>query len=539
MEQNFKEFMYNYIVDKNIETEESKIFNLISTATYFIRQKPYFNDRFKHYLLKQNDEGEIRMISPYMNKIEGINNSILSGFVFSAHPESEYEDQFFSSYDDDKSLKTNIFITQKKIKNLSNLFKTIKKSESISDLNQNIQNLMDDNPDTFFDLHSIFPELCSKDREPIFDHITENTTIKSNYSEEYLISLNFHEYGEIKSKNKNKINNENFTEAKDLFLKSFYKKLSKTKSINFLLKENHNKLKELMSAINKEYPFLSNEVTRKDIKDLKFYFLEVPSFQHYNSIEEKRKINIKNLNSNLSSGTSINLKNEDINFNDFLFYSPFENNGFEKNISSAIDGLVYLKENEAKQSSVYDHCFFIAKNSKDETVAVLRLSKHKSLNKCYNINDVSVKYNYRKKGLSKILYSKVVDMAVANNILLFNRHYSENGKSFLPRMKQDLFDNNKDLIMINSHFGDVYDNEIKNEIIGNFNKIIESDVKDIDRNKVINYKRFNTEYRQILLDIGIISNKKNIDTFDIAHKLSNEFLKKDITVVKKNKNKLR
>lgn len=138
-----------------------------------------------------------------------------------------------------------------------------------------------------------------------------------------------------------------------------------------------------------------------------------------------------------------------------------------------------------------------------------------------------------------MLYSKVVDMAVANNILLFNRHYSENGKSFLPRMKQDLFDNNKNLIMINSHFGDVYDNEIKNEIIGNFNKIIESDIKDIDRNKVINYKKFNTEYRKLLLDIDVISNKKNIDTFDIAHKLSNEFLKKDITVVQKNKNKLK
>ena len=158
--------------------------------------------------------------------------------------------------------------------------------------------------------------------------------------------------------------------------------------------------------------------------------------------------------------------------------------------------MIYVKENELKASSDYDQCFIVAKNKEKETVGLLKINKLKSQNKCYNISEISIKHNYRNIGLAKMFYEKLAELSIKNELIIFNRRYSKEGKKYLPKMKQSVCDKHSEFMLINTDYGEVYENEKLNEDIKMFNIFIEQDIKNLDQKKTISLKKIKLIYNE-------------------------------------------
>ena len=461
-------------------------------SSFFIYNKSYFNNKFKHYRLERNEIGEIRFVSPTMNKVDGAKNYIVNGFISNPHNESVFEDQFFFVNDNPDSPFINIFLKKDVINNLVKIFNIVKNSKDINTLNKSFQNLADNNISALFDLKVNFPDIFSADRQPLIEHLEQTIKVDSNYSEEYLTNLSFCVDGEINSFNGKKLKHDNFSDSRKLFLQSYIKEMKKVKNVNTLLQQNKEKIDLLMNVIENKYDLFNHKVTRDNLKDIDFYFVKTDTFLSSNNFENKKDFNPIECNCDYKTDGFLSINEND--FKEFVLSSPAELSWLNRDLSSSIEGLVYVKENDLKASSDYDQCFIIAKNKQKETVGLLKINKLKSQNLCYNISEISIKNNYRKIGLAKMFYEKLAELSINNNLIIFNRKYSKEGKKYLPKMKQGICDKYSNFMLINTDFGEVYENEKLNEDIKMFNVFIEQDIKNIDKNKKVPLKKIKSIY---------------------------------------------
>jgi hypothetical protein len=490
--ENFKDHLFNYIEEQGLSSTEKETFNLISMASFFVYNKSYFNDKFKHYRLERNEIGEIRFVSPTMNKVDGAKNYIVNSFISNPHNESVFEDQFFFSNDNPDSPFINIFLKKEVINNLVEIFNVVKNSKNIKDLNKSFQSLADNNMTALFDLKVNFPEIFSADRQPLIEHLEQIIKVNSNYSKEYLTELSFCVDGEINSFSGKKLKEDNFAESRKLFLQSYVKEMKKVKNVNALLQQNKEKITPLMNVIENKYDFFNNTITRDNLNDIDFYFVKTDTFPSFNSFEDKKHFDPTECKNDYNTNGFLNIKEND--FKEFVLNSPAELSWLNRDLSNSIEGLIYIKENELKASSDYDQCFIVAKNQQKETVGLLKINKLKSQKKCYNISEISIKHNYRNIGLAKMFYEKLAELSINNDLIIFNRRYSKEGKKYLPKMKQNICDKHSDFMLVNTDFGEVYENEKLNEDIKMFNVFIEQDIKNLDQKKTIPLKKIKLIY---------------------------------------------
>lgn len=492
--ENFKDHLFNHIEEQGLSSSEKETFNLISMASFFVYNKSYFNDKFKHYRLERNEIGEIRFVAPTMNKVDGAKNYIVNGFISNPHNESVYEDQFFFSNDNPNSPFINIFLKKEVIDNLVEVFNVVKNSKSIKDLDKSFQYLANNNMKALFDLKVNFPDIFSAARQPLIEHLEQTIKVESNYSDDHLTYLSFCVDGEINSFSGKKLKENNFAEGRKLFLQSYIKEMKKVKNVNTLLQENKYKITPLMNLIEKKYNFFNHKITRNNLNDINFYFVKTNTFPSFNNFEEKKHFDPTECSNDYKTDGFLDIKEND--FKEFVLRSPAELSWLNRDLSSSIEGLIYVKENELKASSDYDQCFIVAKNKEKETVGLLKINKLKSQNKCYNISEISIKHNYRNIGLAKMFYEKLAELSIKNELIIFNRRYSKEGKKYLPKMKQSVCDKHSDFMLINTDFGEVYENEKLNEDIKMFNIFIEQDIKNLDQKKTISLKKIKLIYNE-------------------------------------------
>ena len=201
-----------------------------------------------------------------------------------------------------------------------------------------------------------------------------------------------------------------------------------------MLKNNKEELTQIMKAVNDEYPELDAPLGGIKAKDLDYFYFEVPADKQ--TEHEKVAISKKEQLNNSDMFKEHNL--ESSSFYDFVLDNPFDINR-ENLYSNALQGLVYINRETLqtnRSGENMDYSFIVAKTKRNETAGVISIAKYKDSNKVYKISDISIKNNFRNKGIASHLYQKLAEFCISNNLILTNKIYSKEGELYLPKMKQ-------------------------------------------------------------------------------------------------------
>lgn len=556
MQPSIKTRIQEIIKDDNLVEDKEDINNLTSLCLYLVYNKPYFKDRFEDFFIMQNVYGQQRIVSPKLNNVSGVTNRLINHFVFSASKESAYDDLDFFYDDGDyideyadyenehndnedvgilkkKFENKSYYLKNKQIKNLYNFYNNIKDAESLSDFSNKMKTFAKNNEDALFDFQIIFSDLSNNHKYAIYEWMINNIAVKGDVSKE-LSHINFRKLGEIKSVDNSYITDDNFKEEFNKFKKGFITELKEVKSVNELIKEKKSLIQPIMAQINKEFPEIKHEPNREDIQDLEFYFVEIPAEDRSTYKTAMTYIPEKETLKNSF------LKKPDYNipFIDFLMHSPYQLNEEAMFRSAAIEGLVYLTESSLHKNEYDKHGFIISKTKQGETVGVLSFHQPKDSQHFSKIGEISVKQNYRNKGLSKKLYENMAKVIIENDIILTNSRYSELGRSYLPSMKKKLQEEMPDLLIIDSHLGDVYENKELNDAVGYFNYDMRRNIQVLEKQGDLDVQKFKKAYKTSL-NFMIEESEKEGFTSRNAYHNATELFNKTLSEKPKTKSRLK
>lgn len=499
------------IKDENIADKRIDIENLSSICLFFAHNKPYFNDHFSDFYITRNTFDQFRLTSPKLNNVAGGRNSLIQNFIISATEDSAYDDfDFFSEYDeydsyddenDENTLKqkhkeNTYFLKGSQIKNLVSLYKEIKDAKNLSGLSKKLQNFANKNEKALMDFQMVFSNLSNNHRYPIYEWMCNNVALKGEFKHK-MSDSNFRTLGQIKSVDQSNINKSNFKEEFTRFLSDYQKELKKVKNVKQLVLENKVGLSKVLNKVYKEFPELNSPVTQKNIDELDYYLVEIPveSIPRYKTPMEYKpnetKLKTDGFKTPDTSGK----------FVDFLMQSPYQLSESSTNQSNALEGLVYIND-DSLYTNEYDHHFFIvAKTKKGETAGMLTLHQNKEYDHFCKIGEVSIKHNYRQKGLAKKLYNKMAKLAINNDLIITNRMYSEMGRLYLPKMKREVQKENPNFLLINGNVGSLYESGELNTAIEQYNYSVIQEGQMKDRAKTLNFNSFKEAYHEGLDEI--------------------------------------
>lgn len=141
----------------------------------------------------------------------------------------------------------------------------------------------------------------------------------------------------------------------------------------------------------------------------------------------------------------------------FLRHMLKKDDDISNKLSSRFYGLDFL--NDSALQSFSDGISYIIAKSDDDIVGLLSFdsSDREGHSVIKNIGYVCVKDNFRGTGLAEKLYDKLASICVDNGNIIFNSHYTDQGRDKLPKLKQRVRDKHPDFFMLDTDLG-VYKN---------------------------------------------------------------------------------
>lgn len=511
MSKNIKEFLSKFIDSSNVELNGIKKEELISLSLYFVYKKKYFNKMFDSMYIRTNYNDEMRLVTPTHNNVKGVSNSTISKLVCAPlndeRKEQEeayfferpsFDEYFFEDMSDEEidnwvepTLKDDkIYLDDRTIKNILSFHKIIKSSKNSSDLKNEIESLHMKNPDAVFDFYSHLNTVVSHDN-PIFDYLNNHLKLEKLESKKHHYKLPYMKKKGISFFKFGSNADFNFEEAKEGYLKKFKKEISNIKRLQNIVDKHKKSLSKIINKVNDYYPELNESISKEDVKNLDFYAFEAKAAEQTEFVRTATLNPVHDLSM---------FKKHDLNktsFYDFVFENPFDINSQNSN-SNAYQGMVYVSK-EIYSKKIYstkettDYVYIVAKTKHNETAGVICLSKKDDVKNVYKINEISIKNNFRNKGLATEIYSKVADFCIKNDLILSNNTYSHEGDKYLPKMVQKLREEKPDFMSIDSNLSNIYDNNDKTMVVEYYNKNI---LNFLSQNKDFNYKTFKESYRK-------------------------------------------
>lgn len=516
MEHNIKSFISNFIDNENIQSETLDKDELMSLTLYFVFQKKYFKNNFDTMYLRSNYEGKIRLVTPAHNNVKGTNNRDVEkltcaikdddegsyeGIYFFEKP--EFDESYFYDMSDEEieAWEEPVFKEDKKylkdktIKNIFSVFNTIKRCESGKELKNEIEELIKNNRDAIFDFYNHMEKITKGMDNKIFKYLESNVKIENLESEKHLYILPYCKKKGIQFFKSLKNEEFDYSFEKEKVVKEFEKEIKSFRRLSPIVKDNHQHLAKIMTAVNNKYSELDMDIDRKEIEALDFYYFEVPAniqepYSDKISVPKEKQLH----NSDMFKSLDLNQST----FVDFVLENPFEIN--KKDLrSNAYQGMVYINKDtlsNPRHEQEHDYSYIVAKTKRNETAGVICITKRKESNKVYKIGEISIKNNFRNKGLATVFYKKIAEFCIENGIVLTNRIYSKDGEKYLPNMKQKIKEANPDFLLIDRNLGNVYDDIESTQLIENYHKRVLKIISDKDRCKGFNFQAAKSGYHK-------------------------------------------
>lgn len=514
MSHNIKKFISNTIDEKDIISEKLNKEELISLALYFVYKKEYFQNSFDTMYIRSNYEGEIRLVSAEHNDVKGASRRNIGTLVCSVNDDRddaindmyfferpEYDEYFFMDMTDEEveswvepTLKNDIkYLNDKTIKNILSFVDLFDKSQNSNDLISKIENTSKNNPDIIFDFYIHMSSITRKG-SPLFDFLNNNVKLEELRSDKHQYLLPFSKKKGIQFFKFGSKENFDFIEEKNKIMKDFKQKIKEIKRLSPVIKDNKKALSEIMNSVNDRYPDLDLSLGGSKAEDLDYFYFEVPADKQ----TEHEKIAIPKSEQLHHSDM---FKEHDLNissFFDFVLENPFEINR-ENLFSNALQGLVYINKETLqtnRSGENMDYSFIVAKTKRNETAGVISLAKYKDSNKVYKISDISIKNNFRNKGVASHLYKKIAEFCIFNELVLTNKIYSKEGEQYLPKMKQKIKDNNPDFMLIDRNLSGVYDEIESTKLFEEYHKRVLRHISEKDRKNGFDFKAAVSAYHK-------------------------------------------
>lgn len=522
MERSLRKNISQIIEKNNIKPNGIKESDLISLALYKTFRKEYFSNNYKNTFIVKDVDDNLWLTTGFMSEIDVYG---LSGVVSSPDKELDFDSQYVFDEGFHKYLNGDDF------KSIQNIYNVFSKSKSIDEISNKITEIYEYNMDSLYLFKSLFHyEVANSD---LYQNIMKDIVLDSDTSEKYKLNIPCSVKGELKKKlfSGEILNNDNFISKQEEFVNKFENKTS-FKNLDILFNNN----KQQIDFIIKELDNLHPELNKKDKNiDLDFYIIETKGYSgnsyssHFLQAENKEKKLIKNLNG------FKDFYKEDKSFIDFIYENPFNFSDYNRSKTNLIEGLEYLTDDLLKPFNYSSQVFLIAKTKKGETVGMLSLDKkgeHKYLHK---ITGVSVKNSFRNQGVAEILYNKLAEVSINNNLIIHNNNYSPTGAKYLPKMKLRVLENNPNFVLIDEKLHNSIPKKTVNDSIESYNKEILSFIKKSDLNNNCDIKKLMKAYlsgkNHILKELNKSDNKNSYELYEEGIK---QFSK---TLEKKQKNK--
>jgi len=510
------------IDDNDINHKDISKSNLTTLVLSEVFSKNYFNNNYKNSFILQDFEGALWNTTGNMSSIDVTG---ISGVVSSPDKNSDYESQF--AWEEESK----ILITKKSFESVKSIYKIFKNSNDIKEAASLIQDIVNNDKERLFLFHSLFASNIASDN--LYLSVMSNVTVENNKSDDYKNKIPCSKKGDLKNSNYlYEINNENYEEYKIELLKNMNKTIKKLKNLDSITNKHKNKINTIIKHLDKLHPEMNK---KPETQNLNFYFIETKmsdnGFFNNNKFEAVDKID--NIVKNLESCSDFYDKNE--NFIDFLYKNPFSYSEYNRSKVNLIEGLNYLTDDLLKPNDYGNQFFLIAKTSKGETVGSLSLDKSKSYNHLFKITGMCVKSSFRNKGVSKQIYQKLAEISIHNNMIIHNNNYTADGRSYLPKMKLNILNENPKFILIDERIEKSITDEKINNAFEAFNGHALRKIKEMEMSNKTNIKKTINAYIE---GKKIIFNNSNneISYEDLCNKGLKVFISK---IEDKTKNKLK
>jgi len=196
---------------------------------------------------------------------------------------------------------------------------------------------------------------------------------------------------------------------------------------------------------------------------------------------------------------------------------------YEKNIMS--QGLYFLNNEGINNYSQHNKTFILMKDNNQIVGEISIVNKNNNISE---ILSVCIGSSHKQKGLLRQLYQKLAEYAIENNIILFSQVYSQEGKTYIPKVKNDIIRNNPNLIFLRcENLGNSNEQKLESSL----NQKLYEYINNI--NQPIDLPKFNRHYKKALSSINEVS-QNTTDIYSAADILFQD-LKSNISLKSKKK----
>lgn len=473
---NLKKLIINTVED-NFPSLTEKKKDLLSHLVFInILSNEYYNNRYYTASLVSLKKG---LSGIHTNEYNNVSNHTIYSCIHNIKDEYDYPDYDFS-LDDIK--KNYIF---------SDVYKRIEKLQDITFYSNNVFEYVESLKNEQLANSNFIPVLDSysyliNDFDKLFlnngiKYLMDMGNVQSDLCKNEVYLTPSYDYKKDVD-NLSDIINKEWLDNKEKALRELDACFSKIDTIENFTNKNKNAVFKILEKIYEIKPFLNQKTKDQAIE---YFYFETSKAKEYHdfSIEKNMCFPIELLNNlNIQIAPFYN-KIDDEDFQDHVLeYFLTQENELTSYFKNRFYGLDYLNDYNLRTNS-HNQSYIIAKCN-NETVGFISFDSLENNNKSIlkDISYVCVKDNFRGFGIVNNFYDKIAKLFIANNNILSNSMYSEQGKYKLPKLKQRIREQNPDFLMIDTAYEIYVDEEFQD------NKQLISFIQDFNTSFIRNLK---------------------------------------------------
>jgi hypothetical protein len=487
-----KEFIYSECKKINSELSPDSLAAMVMLK---FSKNPHFKDNYEHFeLISKGDE--IRLISTPLNNATGITNNRTGNIIISSDVYDYHLDSYFDRNVDEKEI---IILRDEKYKNINDFFNILEKSNSLKDLMTNLKNgniniLLDIKQNICQNSFDLNIKSINNITELLY-YLTEMKTSRGYYkvsnnnvdfgctfardvfecsSLDYLANTNNEEQFKKVINNirydytalfENDLTGEVSEEVKSIILDD---KRDNWDAVNLIVNDlnyNNKLLETSLLKINSDDKHIA--IAELFFDDLKVKALlekecVLSVYKSSSELDVKHRKTVDYLVSK-TENKFINNKNDKpftVETKEFPPTSEYSDspipeymdslNPFNfydnENFNKATLGLGYALSDNFSYTKNKDEILITLKNDNE----VIGFGNFYKENNCIRVNIVNIGNNHQGAKLSKHIYKAIIDYASKANIPLLTSMYTKKGSERLPKIKQSLLDENKNVVWLDS-----------------------------------------------------------------------------------------
>lgn len=473
---NLKKLIVNTVED-NFPSLTDKKKDLLSHLVFInILSNEFYDNRYYTASLVSMKKG---LSGIHTNEYNNISNHIIYPCVHNIKDEYDYPDYDFS-LDDIK--KNYIF---------SDVYKIIETLQDITFYSNNVFEYVESlkkeqlsNPDFIPVLDSYSYLINGFDKLFLnngIKHLMKMDKVQSDLCKNEVYLTPSYDYKKD-IENLSDLINKEWLDNKDKALRELDTCFSKTDTIENFTNKNKNAVSKILEKIYEIKPFLNQKAKDQTVE---YFYFETSKGKEYQdfSIERDTCFSVELLNDlNIKLAPFYNnIDDEDLQEHVIAYFLEQENE-LTSYFKNRFYGLDYLNDYNLK-TNLHNQSYIIAKCN-NETVGFISFDSLENNNKSVlkDISYVCIKDNFRGLGIVNNFYDKIAKIFIANNNILSNSMYSEQGKYKLPKLKQRIREQNPDFLMIDTAYEIYVDEEFQD------NKQLISFIQDFNTSFIRNLK---------------------------------------------------